>query len=48
MRLFPRTPMLFMALAPLALAGAVAGPAAGATAAPATAAACSAGTALSP
>ena len=32
MRLFPRTPMLFVALTPLALAGAVAGPAAGATA----------------
>jgi PASTA domain len=33
MRLFPRTPMIVMALAPLALAGAVAGPAAGTTAA---------------
>ena len=33
MRLFPRTQMILMALAPLALAGAVAGPAAGATAA---------------
>jgi len=42
MRLFPRTSMILMALAPLALAGAVAGPAAGATAATATAAACSA------
>jgi hypothetical protein len=39
MRLLPRTPMLLLALAPLALAGAVAGPAAGATAA--TAHACS-------
>src|SRR5690242_15348380 len=36
MRLFPRTPMTVMALAPLALAGAVAGPAAGAAAATAT------------
>jgi len=35
MRLFPRTPMILMALAPLALAGAVAGPAAGATPDPA-------------
>jgi len=35
MRLFPRTPMILLALAPLALAGAVAGPAAGATADPA-------------
>ena len=42
MRLFPRTPMFLLALAPLALAGAVAGPAAGATAATATAAGCSA------
>ena len=36
MRLFPRTSMILMALAPLALAGAVAGPAAGATAATAS------------
>jgi hypothetical protein len=42
MRLTPRTPMFLLALAPLALAGAVAGPAAGATAVPGTAADCSA------